>query len=280
MVLIPTRRRWLWAAGIVLMTLGALVVAMPVWLPWVLKPVANRLGIHYQQLEREGYTRFGIRNLVFTNATIRLEVRRGKALTPIPWLWRRFKSQTEVPYAQVGGWKLSISESNRKRPSRGPRSVYTNYYNIERVVEIVQEWVPKAVLTDGVVEIEGHALQLPRAVLNHGRLVAEVAVPKFQQTGEVTVDWVARNTPGDERAPPGLPSEFHRRHAIRLNAPTLDLRTSVLVSSGAAGLDIRGTLFWLTNRIEMAARFRNEIGPSVRKSTTRTLVAILPTVCP
>lgn len=241
--------------GIALLTLLALVVVMPVWIPWVLGPVASRLGIHYQQLEREGYTRFRIRNLAFTNAEVRLEVRRGEVLTPVPWLWRRFKSQTELPYAQVEGWKLSISESNRKSPSPGPRSVYTNYHKIERVVGTVLEWVPKAILADGVIEIENHPLQVSRAVLNQGRLVAAVAAPKFRQTGEVVFDWAARSAPGDGGVPPGLPAELPRRHAIQLDSPTLDLRTSIIVSSGADGLEIRGTSFWLTNRVEMATRF-------------------------
>src|SRR5437660_368174 len=82
------QRKLLRGLAVMLAALLALWGAMPLWLPWVLGPVAKIWGARYSSYEREGYRRFAVEQVTFTNRSGRFRAERIEALVPSVWLWR------------------------------------------------------------------------------------------------------------------------------------------------------------------------------------------------
>src|SRR6185295_16359000 len=72
------------------LTLLVLVVALPLWFPWVLRPIAKRWGASYAQYHRTGYGRFELTSVSFTNKDGSFHAGRIEAAVPSAWLWRHW----------------------------------------------------------------------------------------------------------------------------------------------------------------------------------------------
>jgi len=76
------QRRVLLGLGIFLAAVAVLLVALPLWLPWLMRPIAARNGARYAHYERVGYRRFAVEGVVFTNDAIRFRAERLEGLVP------------------------------------------------------------------------------------------------------------------------------------------------------------------------------------------------------
>ncbi|MGH7972380.1 MAG: hypothetical protein ACREIC_27015, partial [Limisphaerales bacterium] len=74
--------------GVPAAMLGLLGVALPLWWPWVLRPLARAQGAHYNGYQRLGYARFLLTGFSYTNATTEVRATRVEADVPTVWLWR------------------------------------------------------------------------------------------------------------------------------------------------------------------------------------------------
>src|SRR5437762_1379060 len=152
--------RWLY------FTLAALLVfwvASPVWFPWVLRPIAGMCGAHYGRYERNGYRRFTVEQVTFTNKDAKVRAERLAGLTPPIWLWHLLTHHegwtTNEPFVRVSGWQYEAIPSGR--PGRG--STYTNAQDVSQILQRVTKWVPSAVLSNGTVLVEKTVVDLPAA---------------------------------------------------------------------------------------------------------------------
>src|SRR5258705_11557980 len=121
----PTTRRirkMFLGLGILLLALIVLVAAMPLWLPWILRPVARPYGVHYSNYQRAGYSRFVLTDLRLTNETIRFQARQAEAFVPTVWLWlHSFGSRDgQKTFWRVADWQLEILDATKK-PQPSPR---------------------------------------------------------------------------------------------------------------------------------------------------------------
>src|SRR5690242_5457443 len=73
------------------------LAVMPLWLPWVLKPVVKRFGASYSGYERDGYSRFRVSGVTFTNQHAHVHAERVGAFVPTVWLWRMMVSARSEP---------------------------------------------------------------------------------------------------------------------------------------------------------------------------------------
>src|ERR1017187_8197661 len=82
--------------------------SLPLWFPWVISPAAARVGVHYSRYERDGYGRFALRNVSFTNQTVKFQADRVEAVVPSVWLWRLAfpKGTAQPPFLRVLDWSL------------------------------------------------------------------------------------------------------------------------------------------------------------------------------
>src|SRR5437879_847580 len=141
------RHRKIWASlGIFATSLFLLVVALPLWLPWLLRPLAARSGASYAAYQREGYHRFVLQTLRYTNSSISFTADKVEAPVPTVWLWEVLvnRGTTAEPFLFASGWQLEI-RSSQKDKSRPSQSTYTNVSSILRKLETFKKWVPVAV---------------------------------------------------------------------------------------------------------------------------------------
>ena len=55
---VSRKKRWLKVLGFGFLAIAVVALALPVWFPWVFRPVLARLGIRFDAYERVGYTRY------------------------------------------------------------------------------------------------------------------------------------------------------------------------------------------------------------------------------
>ena len=82
------QRKVILVLGLALGGLVLLCVSLPLWFPWMLGGLTRLWGAEYSAYERLGYNRFVVRNVVFTNQDVRVQVRKMEAFLPPAWLWR------------------------------------------------------------------------------------------------------------------------------------------------------------------------------------------------
>src|SRR5262245_34355596 len=120
------QRRFLISLGIVAAAVIVLLLALPVWCPWLLRPLAKGQGVHYASYERAGYGRFTLHEVTFTNQTIHFHAEQIHALVPTVWLWHCLGTeQAPKPFLTVKGWQLE-SFPGEKASGRGD-GIYTTF---------------------------------------------------------------------------------------------------------------------------------------------------------
>src|SRR5215204_6970841 len=137
------KRFLIWTS--VLLGIGVLALALlPVWLPWILRPIANHYGVFYASYRRVSYSRFALGELTFTNQNIRVRAERFESLVPTTWLFR-LKWDGGQRFIAGENWEL-VTQPKTSTASRRERSLHANVRQIQNVVARVQQWIPSAAL--------------------------------------------------------------------------------------------------------------------------------------
>jgi translocation and assembly module TamB len=221
---------------------GLLVlVLLPVWFPWVLAPVAGRFGLGFAEYERQGWTRFALTEVRGGWNGTHLEAQRAESVLPTTWLWQRWNSSTNnLPLVSVTDVQLRIGPTTNPVPKRAksPGSTGGTLDQITQIARTLQQWLPRAELTNLTIQIESNLIFVPQATWQAGRVRATARIPPARgdlelvaqlegtQSLKFTMDWAAYET--------SLRGDFSRT---------------------AAGWNGLGELAWLTNRAELAALF-------------------------
>ena len=171
------RRIWkriFYALGFLLLALVALVLTAPFWVPPLLERGADRFGVQYEKLERLDDGRFAITDLVRTNESFDLEISRIEGFRPWPW-YRQAKDPdtNDLPnFLVINGWKLVIHEDRPEKPDepKPERGVYDYYQLAEKYVELAKQWVPRALLQNGVVEFQDRQVGFTTITWENGLL--------------------------------------------------------------------------------------------------------------
>src|SRR5882762_9319214 len=112
----PKRRKIVrWVAGALGVVL--LLLATPLWFPWLLAPAAKKAGLHYGSYVRQGYSHFVLKSVAYKNAGIRFDADRVQALVPTVWALNVCRSAS-VTYVQASNWTLAVTASTK--PSSQP----------------------------------------------------------------------------------------------------------------------------------------------------------------
>ena len=91
-------------------------LGLPLWFPWVLRPLASKYGVHYAHYERVGYRWFALDGLTFTNQAAKFRADRMEGLVPTVWLWRCVvaKAGKPEPVLHVDHWQFESFPSGKK----------------------------------------------------------------------------------------------------------------------------------------------------------------------
>ncbi|MGN6642236.1 MAG: hypothetical protein ACTHKU_04475, partial [Verrucomicrobiota bacterium] len=211
-------------------------LALPLWFPWALRPTAKSLGLNYAAYERNGYGRFSLSNVVWTTRSGAFHANRVAAFLPTRWLSGLVKRETTTPFVQISGWDFRY-QSASNQPTSHAASVYTNLNQVDSTLETLAQWIPAAALTNGTVRMNTLTLPIPQARWTNGSLSARVILPENRPL-QLQAGFVA-----------GRPITFS------VESDALQLRGDFSVAKTGTGLSATGMLFWLSNRIDLAASF-------------------------
>src|SRR5437899_1726649 len=95
-------RRNMWR-GLACSVLGlALVlISLPLWFPLAFRPLARKMGATYSTYHREGYARFTLSNVVYSNGSALVHAENLQAFTPTVWLARLALGRDQQPFARA-----------------------------------------------------------------------------------------------------------------------------------------------------------------------------------
>ena len=213
--------------GIVIVALGAL----PIWFPWILRPVANHYGISYRSYDRVGYERFALGGVTFTNRNVGVRADRVELFVPTAWL---FQGRA---FATVENWELAVREQTTSTQPK--RSVHAHAREIQSVVAQVQQWLPSASLTNGLILVQGERLAVPHVAWRGTNVTGLITIPKI--TNSIAIRATAS------------PTEPWR---ISIGADVIT--ASVNVAASSTNVILKGTAMAGTNTIAVAAEFGPE----------------------
>src|SRR5438874_701722 len=103
------KRKIMLALGIALAALVLMLAGLPLWLPWVSRPILGRYNVHYATYKRAGYSRFELTDVVYASKNIRVTSAHVEALLPTAWLWQRtIHSREPAVCLRAQNWKVEI----------------------------------------------------------------------------------------------------------------------------------------------------------------------------
>src|SRR5205809_2821981 len=232
-----TRRKVLfWLMGVVALLL-LLIVAMPLWFPWLLGPLGGKAGLQYGTYVREGYSRFQLQAVSYTNAHMQVTAQQIRLFVPSIWMWHHLGREKSVHYAEVTDWKVTIvsASTEQRRPEA---STYTNAQRIGAIVGKIDHWLPGIALTNGSVEFSKRPIEIEQLVLQNGTFRSTV------KPGGVPASMSLEGRLGPE-APWQLKASYAPWHLI----------AEMHAVHSASNMIVSGAVFFETNGFDFNARF-------------------------
>jgi hypothetical protein len=235
------QRKVLLGFGIFLGIIILLIVSLPLWFPWVARPVASKQGAHYSRYERLSYNRFAVEGVGFTNEGVQFRARRVEGLTPSIWSWRIISpsAKEQHPFLNIEGWELDLLPS--AKTNQASTSVYTNIQQAAEALRTVERLIPAATLSNGTLRIQSTALNVRNLRFEHGELRGQVEWPEGKQSATVTANFT------------NLPS-----WQAQIQSDTLHLQGTVDFTARTNAGIVQSTWLWWSNQIELSAQFGRE----------------------
>jgi translocation and assembly module TamB len=220
-----------------------LVALLPIWFPWVLRPVARAYGFGFGGYQRESYGRFAASAVTYSNRTVQFSADRVEADIPTVWLWKRSRREAFAPLIEITNWKLQIASQAAATTNKPPTSVQRVFRQTERVLYSVANWIPRGSATNGSIYTDtgGEILEVRDLQLNLGRIHAQLE-PDASLAADLN------------------------QHTIAAKSPSHGLQLGVWALADDRHLGIRSTNSWYTNQFSLNADFGPE---SVLPETAR-----------
>ncbi len=228
-------KRFLIWTGVLLGIVIVALAALPIWFPWILRPIADHYGASFQSYDRVGYERFALGGVTFTNRSVGLRAGRVELFTPTAWLLR-LQSNGRA-FAAAENWELAIRP--QPTPMQPKRSVLAHTRQVQSVVAQVRQWIPSASLTNGVILTQGERVALPHVAWRGTNVSAVTGISK------ITNSFAIRAT----TSPTG---------PWRISIGTGAITASVDVVVSSTNVTVNGTAMVATNAIMLAVEFGPE----------------------
>ena len=222
-----------------MLSLVVLVAALPVWFPWVIRPILQHYGVRYAACERIGYARFALRKVTFVQGDTIVEAQRVEAPIPTVWLWWLYvrKQKSPADWVSVSDWHVTVSSQTNRAGASPGSSAYPTFRDASADLLIVKKWLPKASFTNGSVTVDRTTVLLSSATWDGGKLVARVAEQSSRQSGMVEVD-----------------TATNLSWQVSMNVDSVDLDSRILITETTTNLQLSGSALWRSNRFDVSAQ--------------------------
>ncbi|MEP6663533.1 MAG: hypothetical protein ABJC04_07695 [Verrucomicrobiota bacterium] len=225
-----------------------LLAALPVWFPWVLQPILQKQGITFSRYERDGYTRFILREVKFARPALDVAAARAEIILPTTLLWRRVTGSRPNEDVAISDWK-AVLHAEVKKKTTNSFSLFQKIKKIDPALAKTQRWLAWATLTNGVIVSGAHAISVPSLLWDRGKFSGEASAPKlFPETF----------FKGD------LSAGSSKKISLKIAAWNLQADWKILEKN--RGLQMLGAGFWQSNRFDLTADFNRENAFPVRAS--------------
>src|SRR5882762_9948131 len=235
------KRRLLAVPGFALLTIVVILLSIPVWLPWVLKPVGSRQGLIFTSYQRNGYSRLALNEVTFTNADLHFHAKQAEILTPTIWLWRCLTGPGQSPKAflRADGWLLDFLEQTNQIQT-AQSSTYSNTVKVADSLRVLRRWLPAAQLSNGLLRAGKTSIAFPAVSWSQGDLNASVEVPDQKQSGKVQAHL---------KEPP---------FKAEIQSDSAELQGDINIAVENQNLDLQVSGLWQTNKFISDAHFGRE----------------------
>src|SRR6266550_796570 len=157
--------------GVACLVVAVIALTLPLWFPWVLRPVLAHLGVGFDSYDRIGYTRFALTNVRGQFGNARFYIKRIVGSLPPRWLWRRYSSgSVEEHLLTVTAWNLQIQPG--EKPLGPASSVFAVAEEISDRLPAWRTWVPMAQLGEGTIQVGSNEVRVAAAEWHRGKLLA------------------------------------------------------------------------------------------------------------
>ncbi|HTL58177.1 MAG TPA: translocation/assembly module TamB domain-containing protein [Candidatus Limnocylindrales bacterium] len=235
MPLSKRQRKLFLGSGLIIVALLVFWLALPLWFPWLLRPLAASQGAHYDTYSREGYSHFQLLGVTFTNSTLSVSANQLEGLVPSVWLWKLWtRSSSDKPFLNASGWHFSSV------PGKGPggSSVYSDTKDALTIFAGLKRWLPVAQLSNGLLSLDQTSVTAREIRWNRGKLMAITVLPA--PVGQVTLS-------GDLVGQPPF--------QVEMISDPLGVRSRWRVLPTAVGVELQSTSFWQSNQVDLYAQF-------------------------
>ena len=212
------------------------VAALPLWLPWALRPIAKRYGASYANFQRLGYQRFQISNFSLTNGPSHIEAKQVSGFVPTAWLWRHLTGKRDEQFVTVHSWKYT-AVPNKSTHTNAPASVHKIFGTLQQLAATLNTWAPAATLTDGDVVVQNQSIAIPNAIWTNGVLTAGVSISNLPPITAIVSP--ASSAPWK----------------VSLDSEPNQLHSEFSLTENTNKLDLTGGIDWMTNHVDLAATF-------------------------
>ncbi|MBM3880049.1 MAG: hypothetical protein FJ387_10075 [Verrucomicrobia bacterium] len=233
------RKAW-WAVVASLLGVGVIVAALPLWFPWLARPLARQAGVTWDTYSRLGYTRGGLRGLRAQFGTVSLEATEAQLCLPPRWLIGVLGGGTPPdPFVEVTGWRLAVA-SEPLEPSQ-PSSTNSTAATLELVdglLPAVRRWLPHARLTGGLAVVGDEELAVPQVTWRSGRLTGVVQSTRYGQDLSLSGNFVSNGA-----------------YRVTARVDPLDVELDLGLARPSQVWELAGALSWRSNQAQLSARF-------------------------
>lgn len=221
-----------------------LAVAMPMWWPWVLRPLLASQGVGFGEYERAGYTRGVLREVRCDISGVKASAERIETALPGTWLWRKwFGDGDGQSLVSAKGWRLEFSSTSSSQDSES--SFYRISSDVDATLLTLRRWLPSASATTGMVRVGTNEFHIREVVWRDSQVAVAAAWPPHLPETQVRAKF----------RPPG---EAHRFATISVQSAALELELEAILTRSMGELTADGFVVWHNNRAELAATFSQD----------------------
>lgn len=252
-------RRWLKRIGLSGLALIGLLVAMPVWLPWVVVPILKGQGVSVAAYDRQGVGYLGLNALSYSNESTSVEIGRLTVQLPHVWLMDRFARSPKNRTAQFEIWDWNVILLSSGDPDAPSTNSLHEVLDVStHSLNLIRPWVRHIRANGGHLEFQDLAVEIPQITITDAELRAQFSSSNLTTGAEVVLG-------------------IERSNAFRLNVvlPDRALTNELVLRRDATNWQFGGAVNWKNNDVELGGAFSEKgwLPESAAVSGTNWIVA-------
>ncbi|MCC5788114.1 MAG: translocation/assembly module TamB domain-containing protein [Opitutales bacterium] len=236
------------ATAILCAFLVALILSLPIWLPWVAAPIAAGFGLTWENHSREGYHSLRLEEIAYQRDEVNITVDSLTFNQPLAWAWRVIgPGSTENPFATATGVFVEVLEpaDPSPPPDRDPMSLNEIFDLVDGTMREVVRWAPVVELHDATVKVPG---------LEEPILVEQAKWNKGQLTTMASLRWMKESFTLQGNAHWAGGGHF----SLLLNELERGAEANLKAERGSAVWEADLVLDWLENQVLLTTELAEE----------------------